>query len=73
MTITSTNFPIVRITDSTGAIVYCATHNWAGGVATGTALVAAKFDIPASIHTGPATLVVVTNGIASNAKSVTIN
>lgn len=69
----ATNFPLVRITDSTGAVVYCRTHNWLGGVATGTALVSAAFDIPASIHTGPASLVVVANGIASAAKSVTIN
>jgi len=31
------------------------------------------FDIPSTIALGPASLVVVTNGIASNAKSVTIN
>ena len=61
----ATNFPLVRITDSTGAVVYCATHNWLGGVATGSTLVSAKFDIPATIHTGAATLVVVANGIAS--------
>src|ERR1039458_518663 len=47
-----TDFPIVRITDSTGAIVYCATHSWLGGVATGTKLVSAQFDVPATIHTG---------------------
>ena len=68
-----TNFPLVRITDSTGAVVYCRTHNWLGGVATGTATVQAAFDVPASIHTGAATLQVVTNGIPSTAVSVTIN
>ncbi len=69
----STNFPIVRITDSTGAVVYCKTHNWMGGVATGTKLVQAQFDVPSTIATGAASLVVVTNGIPSAAKSVTIN
>lgn len=69
----STNFPLVRITDSTGAVVYCATHNWLGGVATGSTLVSAKFDIPATIHTGAASLVVIANGIASKAMAVTIN
>lgn len=69
----STNFPIVRITDSTGAVVYCATHSWLGGVATGSKLVNALFDIPSTIHTGTASLVVVTNGIPSKAKAVTIN
>ncbi len=69
----ATNFPIVRITDSTGAVVYCRTHGWMGGVATGSTVVRTLFDIPASIHTGTATLVVVTNGIASAPRTVTIN
>ncbi len=68
-----TNFPLVRIKDSAGKVVYCRTHGWRGGVAQGSLVTTAQFDIPASIHTGPATLVVVTNGIASRAKSVTIN
>jgi hypothetical protein len=69
----STNWPLVRITDASGAVVYCKTHGWLGGVQTGTAHVTASFDIPSTIALGPASLVVVTNGIASNAKSVTIN
>ncbi|HYM79454.1 MAG TPA: hypothetical protein VE377_25990, partial [Candidatus Dormibacteraeota bacterium] len=69
----ASNFPTVRITDSTGAIVYCPTHNWKGGVAQGSTITLARFDIPATIHTGAASLVVVTNGIASAAKAVTIN
>jgi hypothetical protein len=69
----ASNFPIVRITDSAGVVVYCRTHNWLGGVAQGSTVTTAMFDIPASIHTGSASLVVVTNGIASAAKSVTIN
>ena len=68
-----TNFPIIRITDSTGRVVYCKTHNWLGGVATGTKVVQAGFDIPGSIHIGAASLVVVANGIASAPVSVTIN
>lgn len=69
----ATNFPIVRITDSKGDVVYCRTHGWKGGVATGAALVSAQFDIPGAIHTGTASLVVVANGIASAAQTVTIN
>jgi hypothetical protein len=69
----STNFPLVRITDSAGRVVYCKTHNWLGGVATGTAIRNAAFDIPGSIHLGAASLVVVANGIASAPVSVTIN
>ena len=69
----ATNFPLVRITDSAGNVVYCKTHGWLGGVATGTTPVSTLFDIPSTIALGPATLVVVTNGIPSAAKSVTIN
>ncbi len=69
----STNWPLVRITDAAGHVVYCKTHGWLGGVQTGTTRVNALFDIPSTIALGPASLVVVTNGIASTAKSVTIN
>jgi hypothetical protein len=69
----STNFPLVRITDSTGAVVYCRTHNWISGIQTGTTLVGTEFDIPATIALGAGTLQVVTNGIPSGSVSVTIN
>ena len=68
-----TNFPLVRIMDSTGAVVYCRSHNWLGGVQTGTKPTTAQFDIPSTIATGAATLQVVTNGIPSKSVSVTIN
>jgi hypothetical protein len=68
----ATNFPIVRITDSKGVVVYCKTHGWLGGVATGTKVVSARFDIPTTINLGAASLVVVTNGIPSTAVAVTI-
>ena len=69
----ATNFPIVRITDSTGAVVYCKSHSWVGGVATGSKVVSTQIDVPSTIHTGTATLVVIANGIASAPKTVTIN
>lgn len=69
----NTNFPLVRITDSTGVVTYCNTHNWTPGVQTGTAVVSAMFDIPSTVASGAATLEVVTNGIASAPKNVTIN
>jgi hypothetical protein len=53
--------------------VFCKTRNWTGGVAQGTKITNAVFDIPANIHTGSASVSVVTNGIASAAKTVTIN
>jgi len=68
----ASNFPLVRITDSTGKVVYCRTHGWAGGVATGTKLVSTKFDVPSTIALGTASLVVVTNGIPSAPVTVTI-
>src|SRR5579859_4087847 len=68
----ATNFPLVRITDASGAVVYCRTHGWLGGVATGSTVVSTLFDIPSTIALGPASLVVVTNGIASTPKAVTI-
>jgi hypothetical protein len=67
------NHPTVRITDSAGTVVFCKTRNWTGGVAQGTKITNAVFDIPANIHTGSASVSVVTNGIASAAKTVTIN
>ena len=70
----ATNWPLVRITDSSGAVVYCKTHNFSTmGVATGSTIVSTQFDIPATIALGAATLQVVTNGIPSATKAVTIN
>lgn len=69
----ATNFPLVRVSDSTGAVVYCRTHNFSTmGVATGSKIVSAQFDVPSSVATGGATLEVVANGIASTAVAVTI-
>jgi len=68
----ATNFPLVRITDSAGNVVYCRTHNWPGGLATGSKIVGTQFDVPASIALGPATLEVVANGISSAPVSITI-
>ena len=64
---TATNYPLVRITNNaTGHVVYAKTHDHSTmGVATGTATVSTKFDIPANIEVGVSTLVVVANGIPS--------
>src|SRR5438477_8286264 len=69
----STNFPLVRITDSSGKIVYCRTHGFPGGIAAGAVKQNTQFDIPSTIAQGSASLVVVTNGIPSAAVAVTIN
>jgi len=69
----STNYPIVRITNnSTGHVCYANTHNYATGISDGT-VTKTKFDIPASCETGASTIQVVVNGVASPAKSVTLN
>jgi len=70
----ATNYPLVRITDSAGHVVYCRTHTFSTmAVATGGKLVSAQFDIPSTIALGSATLQVLTNGIASTAVAVTID
>jgi hypothetical protein len=72
---TATNYPLVRITNSaTGHVFYAKTHNHSTmGVATGTALVSTKFDVPSGMEAGASSLVVVANGIPSAAVSITVN
>jgi hypothetical protein len=72
---TATNYPLVRITNAgSGHVVYARTHDHSTmGVATGTKVVSTYFDVPASIGSGPSTLVVVANGIASKAVDVTVS
>jgi len=71
----STNFPLVRITNkASGHVVYARTHNHSTmAVATGSATVSTQFDVPTGAETGASTLVVVANGIASAPVSLTIN
>ncbi|MGA8534243.1 MAG: hypothetical protein WB615_09075 [Candidatus Tumulicola sp.] len=70
----ATNYPLVRIVnDQTGHVFYARTHDHSFmGVASGR-VVSTRFDVPAAIETGPSTLVVVANGIASQPVAVTIN
>lgn len=72
---TATNYPLVRITNSsTGHVFYARTHNHSTmGVATGSAIVSTNFDVPATMETGASTLEVVANGIPSVPVSVTVN
>jgi len=71
---TSTNFPLVRITNnSTSHVFYARTHDHSTmGVATGTAIVSTNFDVPSGMETGASSLVVVANGIPSIPVSVTV-
>ena len=72
---TATNYPLVRITNtSTGHVFYAKTHDHSTmAVATGTKVVSTNFDVPASMETGASSLVVVANGIPSAAVSITVN
>ena len=70
----ATNYPLVRITNAaTGHVVYARTHGHTLGVATGATPVTTHFDVPAGTETGPSTLVVVANGIASASQNVTVS
>jgi hypothetical protein len=71
---TATNYPLVRITNSsTHHVFYARTHDHSTmGVATGTATVSTNFDVPATMETGASTLEVVANGIPSAAVGVTV-
>ncbi len=72
---THTNYPLVRITNtSTGHVFYARTHDHSTmGVATGTAIVSTNFDVPAGMETGASKLEVVANGIPSTAVAITVN
>ena len=72
---TATNYPLVRITNtSTGHVFYAKTHDHSTmGVATGSAIVSTNFDVPATMETGASTLEVVANGIPSAPVSITVN
>jgi hypothetical protein len=72
---TNTNYPLVRITNqATGHVFYARTHDHSTmAVATGNAVVSTNFDVPSGMETGPGTLEVVANGIASASVSVTVN
>jgi len=69
----NTNFPLVRITNSTsGVVTYARTSNWSSvSVAPGAAS-STEFTVPKTTPAGASTLVVVANGIASQPVAVTI-
>jgi hypothetical protein len=71
----ATNYPLVRITNqASGHVTYARTHGYSTmGVATGNSVVSASIDVPANTETGKSTLVIVANGIASDAVNVLVN
>lgn len=71
---TATNFPLVRMVDSLGNVNYARTYNFSSmGVQTGAMVESFTFVPPIGMATGPATLVVVVNGIASAAVTVIVS
>lgn len=70
----NTNFPLVRITNSaTGVVTYARTSHWSSVSVAPFASSSTRFTVSPSTPSGPSTLVVVANGIASRAVSVTIS
>src|SRR6478609_273429 len=71
----ATNFPLVRITNSsTGHVFYAKTHNHSTmAVATGGTIVSTQFDLPGNMEGGASTLQVVANGIPSSGTAVTVH
>ena len=61
----STNYPIVRLTDSSGVVQYPRTTNWTPGVATGTALTTCQFTLAGKLNPGTYQVSVIANGIPS--------
>ena len=60
------NYPLVRMTNSAGTVIYARTLNWSStGVMTGTNVVSTDFVLPANFLPGTYSLVVVANGNAS--------
>jgi hypothetical protein len=71
---TSTNYPLVQITNNASGDVYFArTHDHSSmGVATGKKIVSTNFDVPSNAETGASSLVVIANGIPSAPVSITV-
>jgi Galactose oxidase, central domain len=70
----ATNYPLVRIINSkTGDVTYATTHDFSSmGVATGSRIVSARFDVPKTIELGNSTLEAVANGIPSQPYYITV-
>jgi hypothetical protein len=70
----STNYPLVQITNtSTKDVFYARAYDPSTmGVATGSQTVSTHFEVPSGAETGASSLVVIANGIPSNPVSVTV-
>jgi hypothetical protein len=70
----ATNYPLVRITNNTSNhVFYARTYDHSTmGVATGRMKVSTHFDVPLGMEPGASTMVVVANGISSQAVAITV-
>ena len=69
----SSNYPIVRLTDTTGHVFYARTFNWSNtGVATGSTPVTTQFALPVGLPNGTYTLEVIANGISSSPATLAV-
>ena len=66
-------YPIARITNSAGNMLYCRTYNWSTcSVMTGTNVVSTEMTLPAGLLAGTYPLFITANGISSAPYSLTI-
>jgi hypothetical protein len=69
----ATNFPLVRITNrATGHVFFARTHGHSTMAVAYAGVASTQYDVPISMETGAADLVVIANGIASAPLGVTI-
>lgn len=70
----NSDYPLVRLTNSTGNVYYARTYNWSStGVMTGTNLVSTQFQLPAALPVpGTYSLAVVANGFSSAPVTLTL-
>ena len=69
----ATNYPLVRITNhASGHVFYARTHDHSSMAVANSGTVSTSYDVPASMETGAADLVVVTNGIPSAPVAVNV-
>lgn len=67
----NTNYPIVRLASAGGAVTYARSYNWSStGVSTGATVHSTEFVPPAGLAAGTYSVVVIANGIASDAVSL---
>jgi hypothetical protein len=63
----STNYPLVRLTGTSGGVRYARTYDWSTtSIRTGAALLSTEFRVPPTLPPGTYQLEVIANGIASD-------